>query len=201
MRLIKIFFLLFAIFFTSGGLLSQTNLKKANKQADRETHDGLVVVKRVEPEQVKALPFFVEVDKGREAHGRPSSDWGRKVHGYNRFFTSNWKMHPQLTDLPDKFPRVLVVTHGKNRLLNLGRAITKHRKEPVVYYLATWDDVMTGADFLTAPAWLVITEEGKIIGKDPAQRRPLLPASGNGTDNDQDHISEVDEPVAAAGQE
>jgi hypothetical protein len=98
------------------------------------------------------------------------------VSGYNRFFAGNWQMHPQLSDLPDKFPRVLVITHGQNRLLNLGRAIIKHRKEPVVYYLALWDEVMRDADFLTAPAWLVITEAGQIIGKDPAQRRPLLPA-------------------------
>ncbi|MCP4358658.1 MAG: hypothetical protein GY796_11625, partial [Chloroflexi bacterium] len=69
--------------------------------------DGLVKVKRMAGSKTQVLPFFVEFDKGREAHGTPSTDWGRKVGGYNRFYAGNWQMHPQLNNLPDTFPRVL----------------------------------------------------------------------------------------------
>jgi hypothetical protein len=136
--------------------------------------DGLAVIRQQRGEKLAALPLFVEFDKGREAHGRPSSDWGRKVHGYNRFATGNWKMHPQLSDSPS-FPWVVVVTHGAQRLLNLAQAIKQHRQEPVLYYLALWQDLVAGANLLTVPAWLIITPEGQVMGQARDQRYPLLP--------------------------
>ena len=135
--------------------------------------DGLAIVQQRRGEKVATLPIFVELDRTREAHGRPSSDWGRKVQGYNRFYASNWKMHPQLSDLPT-FPWVAIITHGAQRLLNLAQAIKKHRKEPVIYYLALWDDLMAEDDIMTAPAWLILTQEGKVIGLKRDQRQPLL---------------------------
>lgn len=136
--------------------------------------DGLAIIQQRQEETVASLPMFIELDKGREAHGRPSSDWGRKVGGYNRFYSSDWRMHPQLNDLPE-FPVVGVVTHGPQRLLNLAQAIIKHRKEPVAYYLALWEDLLAGDDILSAPAWLMITPEGKVIGRERDSRQPLLP--------------------------
>jgi hypothetical protein len=120
------------------------------------------------------LPFFLEMDAGREAHGRPSSDWGRKIHGYDRFIGSDWRYHPELTTLP-AFPVVAIVTHGAQRLLNLAGAINKHRRQEVVYYLALWQDLMAGEDILTAPVWAVVTPDGQIVGQQPQQRIPLLP--------------------------
>jgi hypothetical protein len=79
--------------------------------------DGLGVLRR----QQAVLPFFVEVDAGRQGHGRYSSDWGRKLVGYDRFVSSRWRAHPELGHLP-AFPVVLVVTRGAERLLNLARA-------------------------------------------------------------------------------
>jgi hypothetical protein len=139
--------------------------------------DGLVMVQQQRGEKAAILPLFIEFDKGREAHGRPSSDWGRKVHGYNRFYAGNWKMHPQLSNAPT-FPWVAVITHGAQRLLNLAQAILQHRRQPVVYYLALWQDLITAEDLMAAPAWLTITTEGKVIGKDPGKRQPLAPPSG-----------------------
>jgi len=136
--------------------------------------DGLAVVQQQQGEAMASLPMFIELDKGREAHGRPSSDWGRKVGGYNRFYSSEWRMHPQLSDLPE-FPVVAVVTHGARRLLNLAQAIIKYRKEPVAYYLALWSELVSGDDILSAPAWLMITPEGKVIGHESEHRHPLLP--------------------------
>jgi|GEM_PF-2652024 len=136
--------------------------------------DGLAIIRQQRGEKIAALPIFVEFDKGREAHGRPSSDWGRKVHGYNRFFSGNWKMHPQLHDAP-AFPWVAVITHGAQRLLNLAQAIKKHRREAVVYYLALWQDLRDSSDILTAPAWLIVTVEGQVVGKSRDQRYPILP--------------------------
>ena len=147
-------------------------------ESDRATPviapDGLAIVQQRRGEKVATLPLFIELDRTREAHGRPSSDWGRKVGGYNRFYAHNWKMHPQLGDLPT-FPWVAVVTHGAQRLLNLAQAIQKHRQEPVVYYLALWEDLPVEGDILAAPAWLILTPEGKVIGLKREQRQPLLP--------------------------
>lgn len=138
--------------------------------------DGLAIVQQRRGEKVATLPLFIELDRSREAHGRPSSDWGRKVQGYNRFHAHNWKMHPQLSDLPT-FPWVAVITHGAQRLLNLAQAIKKHRQEPVIYYLALWDDLLAGDDVLDVPAWLILNQEGKVIGLKREQRQPLLPDS------------------------
>lgn len=144
--------------------------------------DGLVIVRQQRGEKVAVLPLFIEFDKGREAHGRPSSDWGRKMHGYNRFYAGTWKMHPQLSNTPT-FPWVVVITHGAQRLLNLAQAILKHRQEPVIYCLALWQDLIAGDDLMAVPAWLTITAEGKVIGKDRDKRQPLVPPSGpNGGD-------------------
>jgi hypothetical protein len=85
-------------------------------------------------------------------------------------------MHPHLSDLPS-FPWVAVITHGAQRLLNLAQAIQKHRQEPVIYYLALWEDLMVDGDMLAAPAWLILTQEGKVIGLKREQRQPLLPDS------------------------
>jgi hypothetical protein len=146
--------------------------------------DGLAIVQQQRGQKVATLPLLIELDKGREAHGRPSSDWGKKVHGYDRFYSEEqggekvWKMHPQLSDLPT-FPLVVVITHGERRLLNLVQAIKGHRHEPVGYCLALWPDLMAGEDLLAVPAWLKLTAEGKVIGQEPGQRQPLLvPAKG-----------------------
>lgn len=137
--------------------------------------DGLAIVKRQQDNKTSMLPFFIELDKSREAHGRPSSDWGHKVGGYDYFFTNNWKAHPQLMDCP-AFPWVLVITHGQQRLLNLAQSILKHRKTPVVYFMALWDELIDSQDFMTAPVWLVITQDGGILGHTPEQRQSLLPS-------------------------
>ena len=137
--------------------------------------DGLAILKRRQGKNTASLPLFFEVDRTREAHGRPSSDWGRKVNGYNRFYKEGWQAHPQLSNLPE-FPVVAVVTHGAQRLLNLAQAIKNHRKEPVAYYLALWSDLMAGADILSTPAWLMMTPDGNIIGLEREQRAALLAA-------------------------
>jgi hypothetical protein len=136
--------------------------------------DGLAILREQRGDKVGALPLFLEFDKGREAHGRPSSDWGRKVQGYDRFHSGDWAAHPQLANLP-AFPLVAVITHGQQRLLNLTQAILKHRREPVVYKLAVWEDLSGAADMLAAPAWLTITESGEVIGQERAERQGLLP--------------------------
>ena len=130
--------------------------------------DGLGVLRR----QQAVLPFFVEVDAGRQGHGRYSSDWGRKLVGYDRFVSSRWRAHPELGHLP-AFPVVLVVTHGAERLLNLARAIIDKRKQPVIYYLALWDDLLDAGDLFAAPIWTVVTAEG-IVGEQPEERQPLI---------------------------
>jgi len=132
------------------------------------------VVRQAREHKVATFAFFLELDAGREAHGRPSSDWGRKVIGYDRFYSSHWTGHPELGNLP-AFPAVAVITHGEQRLLNLARAILDKRERPVCYYLAWWPDLRQAEDLLTAPAWLVITPEGKFTGEKPAARKPLLP--------------------------
>lgn len=138
--------------------------------------DGLAIVRQQRADQVAVLPFFVELDKGREAHGRPSSDWGRKVHGYDRFLASEWPLHPQLGSLPE-FPLVAVITHGAQRLLNLAQAIVKHRKAGVTYCLALWADLMlTTDDVLVAPAWMTITTDGQLFGRE--RRESLLTVAG-----------------------
>jgi DNA-binding PadR family transcriptional regulator len=141
--------------------------------------DGLAVVRQRRGGKVAAMPLFVELDASREAHGRPSSDWGRKIIGYDRFYESEWQMHPELSNLPT-FPVVAVVTHGDARLLNLAAAITEHRRDPVAYYLALWEDLVANGngtgdiDILAVPAWLVVTPDGQIIGEDRARRQSLL---------------------------
>lgn len=137
--------------------------------------DGLSIVRqRHSNGKVAALPFFVEMDAGREAHGRLSSDWGRKVVGYDRFMASQWDQHPELDDL-EAFPLVAVITHGHQRLLNLASAIVEKRQQPVLYYLALWLDLISSEDVLTAPVWLIVTPEGEIVGQERKQRRSLLP--------------------------
>jgi hypothetical protein len=138
--------------------------------------DGLAVVRQQRGDKTAALPLFVELDASREAHGRLSSDWGRKLVGYDRCYAGDWKSHPELSNLP-AFPVVAVVTHGAQRLLNLADAILEQRRQPVAYYLVLWEDVFPeGDDMLAAPAWLVVPPDGAIIGRERAQRRPLLPA-------------------------
>lgn len=135
--------------------------------------DGLAVVRQRQGDKTAALPLFLELDASRQGHGRLSSDWGRKVVGYDRFQASDWQLHPELGHLPT-FPVVAVITHGAQRLLNLANAIRDHRREPVVYYLALWEDLLAGEDVLTAPAWLIITPEGQIAGWEREGRHPLL---------------------------
>ena len=135
--------------------------------------DGLGMVRQQRANKTATLPFLIEVDASREAHGRPSSDWGRKIIGYDRFYTSEWKQHPELMNLAT-FPLVAVVTHGEQRLQNLAGAITEHRRQPVLYYLALWEDLLAGEDLLAAPAWLIVTPEGKLVDQERGQRQPLL---------------------------
>jgi hypothetical protein len=136
--------------------------------------DGLAVIRRQMGEQTAVMSLFVEMDTGREAHGRPSSDWGRKIQRYNEFIADRWQLHPQLADLPD-FPSVAVITHGAQRLLNLAHAIQQYRKEPISYHLALWEDLVGVDDILSAPAWLVLTPDGKVIGQERRERRGFLP--------------------------
>lgn len=138
--------------------------------------DGLGIIRRqLEGHQTGLLPFFLELDRSREGHGRPSSDWGRKVAGYNQFYTSDWKLHPQLGGCPT-FPTVAVVTHGEQRLSNLLDSILKHRREPVVYYLAQWEGLIGPANLLSAPVWAILSAEGKVIGREAGKRQPLVRA-------------------------
>lgn len=142
--------------------------------------DGMAVVRQKRGHgKAASLPFFIELDASREAHGRPSSDWGRKVIGYDRYRGADedgWKSIPALGSLPT-FPIVAVITHGEQRLLNLAQAINEHRKQKVVYYLALWEDLLHGEDILSAPAWLVVSPDGEIVGVEPGQRQALLPAA------------------------
>ncbi len=137
--------------------------------------DGLAIIRQRRGGKAASLPFFIELDASREAHGRPSSDWGRKVIGYDQFRGTDerWKTHPQLLGTP-AFPLVTVITHGEQRLLNLASAINEHRKNQVVYYLALWEDLMAAEDILKAPAWLILTPDGQIRGENQAERQPLL---------------------------
>lgn len=139
--------------------------------------DGLGIIRQQRGGgKVAALPFFVELDAGREAHGRPSSDWGRKIIGYDRFMASPWTQHPELGDL-EAFPLVAILTHGPQRLLNLIDSIAEKRKQPVIYYLGLWSDLMAGEDALTAPVWVIVPPEGEVIGRERKQRQALLPVS------------------------
>lgn len=140
--------------------------------------DGLGVVRQQRGDgSLASLPFFIEMDAGREAHGRLSSDWGRKVVGYDRFIGGDWSRHVELTNL-GVFPLVAVITHGGQRLLNLVASITEKRRQPVIYYLALWQDLMTSDDVLIAPAWVIVPPEGEIVGRERKKRRPLLPIKG-----------------------
>lgn len=137
--------------------------------------DGIGVLTQTVDGDDFSLPFFVEMDAGREGHGALSSDWGRKVVGYDRFIASGWRTHRSLRNLPS-FPVAMVVTHGRQRLLNLAQAIAKKRKSGVIYYLARWnEDILPCSDIFTAPIWTVITPEGNIIGgEDALERKPLM---------------------------
>jgi len=136
--------------------------------------DGLgILTQMVEGEEI-SLPFFVEMDAGREGHGTLSSDWGRKVVGYDRFFSGNWRLHRALTRLA-AFPAVLVITHGKQRMLNLAEAIAKKRQKSVIYFLARWEeDILPAEDIFTTPVWMVINPDGDVIGEKEEDRRPLM---------------------------
>lgn len=138
--------------------------------------DGLGIVRQQRGSKVAVLPFFIELDASREAHGRPSSDWGRKVIGYDRFCAGEWKQHPELMGLAT-FPLVAVVTHGDQRLQNLAEAVVEHRRQPVIYYLALWEDLLAGEDLLASPAWLIVTPDNKLVGQKREQRQPLLQVS------------------------
>jgi len=135
--------------------------------------DGLGILRQHIEGETASLPFFVEMDAGREAHGRYSSDWGRKIIGYDRWFAMNWRTHPTLNDLPT-FPVVLVITHGKQRLLNLAQAIQQKRKKPVIYYLCLWKELIAADDIFSAPLWLIIDKAGKLNGTDPDKRNALI---------------------------
>lgn len=135
--------------------------------------DGLGILRQSIDGTTSSLPFFIEMDAGREAHGRPSSDWGRKIIGYDRWFAANWRTHPALNNLP-AFPVVLVITHGKQRLLNLAQAIKQKRKKPVVFYLTLWNDLISADDIFSAPVWLIIDPQGNIIGENTDERRALI---------------------------
>ena len=142
--------------------------------------DGLAVVRQRRGEKSASLPFFVEMDASREAHGRLSSDWGRKVIGYDRLNAGDWRSYPELSNLPT-FPVVTVITHGEQRLLNLADAILEHRRQPVVYYLALWQDLVSGDDILAVPAWAIVTGDGQVAGRERAGRQPLVADSGKKT--------------------
>ena len=142
--------------------------------------DGLGVLVRIVEGEVITLPFFVEMDASREAHGAVSSDWGRKIVGYDRFYESKWRTeHPVLRRLnPKNFPVVLVITHGKRRMTNLAQAIIKKRQQGVVYYLARWkEDILPAADIFSAPVWMFINSKGELVGVDPDERKPLITAA------------------------
>lgn len=139
--------------------------------------DGLGVVRQQRGDETAELPFFVELDAGREGHGRPSSDWGRKVIGYDRFYSADWKRHPELGRL-GRFPPVAVVTHGPQRLLNLLEAIQNHRRQPVAYALSLWSDLRAHDDALVAPVWAFLTPDGQLVGQTPDKRQPLLAVAG-----------------------
>lgn len=134
--------------------------------------DSLAIVTHQAQQKSKLLPMFIEMDKGREAHSMPHTDFGRKIVGYNRFQEGDWRMHPQLSDLPE-FPAVAVVTHGNRRLLNLANSILAGQKN-VAYYLSLWSDLMDTGDILSTPAWLMITPDGRVIGEERDKRQSLL---------------------------
>ena len=135
--------------------------------------DGLGLLAQHQVDGPAMLPFFVEFDVSRQGHGRYSSDWGRKVVGYDRFAGSQWRAHPALGNLPE-FPAVLVITHGAERILNLAAAIAEKRKSPVIYYLALWQDLPPDGDLFAAPVWLVIAPDGRLIGCEPEARQSLI---------------------------
>jgi len=161
--------------------LTWVNERAASFYAHEQDHyptlmpDGLAVVRRKQAGKSASLPFFLELDSSREAHGRPSSDWGRKIMGYDQFRDNDdqWKRHPHLAGLPN-FPLVAVVTHGEQRLHHLAAAIAEKRKNPVIYYMALWEDLAAGDDILKAPAWLIVAPDGQLVGENRADRQPLL---------------------------
>jgi hypothetical protein len=150
--------------------------------------DALLVIRRRMPDnKVMVLPLFVEMDASRESHGRPSSDWGRKAHGYDALGSGReaWQQHPALGSL-NMFPRVLVLTHGAGRLKNLMAAVNEHRRQPVIYQFGLWQDLIAAKNILTDPFWWVLGPNGEessgqsLISlngaESPKQPQPLISA-------------------------
>ena len=137
--------------------------------------DGLGMLSVRQGDTDAILAFFIELDASREAHGALSSDWGRKVIGYDRYYNNdNWRVNAALQDLPE-FPAVMVVTHGAERMQNLAHAIAEKRKRPVVYYLTLWRDLLLADDLYAAPIWMAISGSGQIIGLPVEERLAILP--------------------------
>jgi hypothetical protein len=45
----------------------------------------------------------------------------------------------------------------------------------VIYFMGLWEDVIGADDFMTAPIWLVVTQDGGILGHTREERQSLLP--------------------------
>jgi hypothetical protein len=135
--------------------------------------DGLGIISQHLRSEMATLPFFVEMDAGRQAHGQYHHDWGRKIVGYDRFAESSWQLHRELSGMAH-FPQVMVVTHGQERVVNLAKAIAAKRKKDVFYVLGEWQDVLIADNLFTAPMWIEVMPDGKIAGMARDQRRPLI---------------------------
>jgi hypothetical protein len=142
----------------------------ASQQAQRATlvPDGLAILTDLTPQPIAS---FLELDFSREAHGRPSSHIGRKIHGYDNYL-EQWPQHAGLDGL-DYFPAVLFLTHGQQRLENLAAAILKHRRGKVAYALALTEQIYQTDDPLTAPLWRLIPAHDRSV----SQSRPLVDAN------------------------
>ncbi len=100
--------------------------------------------------------FFLELDFSREAHGRPSARFARKMRGYDTFLKKPWPDQPGMAGLP-WFPPVLVITHGARRLENLANSIIRFRRGPVAYALARREELLTPTSkLLKTPVWHLI---------------------------------------------
>lgn len=134
--------------------------------------DALIVLRRGEGPTQETLAALLEFDASREAHGRPSSDFGRKFKGYDAFF-GKWDQHPVVGNLP-YFPWVMIVTHGEERLQNLAKALLNHRQKRVGYALTLMTDLQATPDFLAAPIWMLVKPgENEIMGRERSQRQTL----------------------------
>jgi len=135
--------------------------------------DGLAILQKGDARR----GYFIEVDASREGHVRPSSRIGRKISGYDQYFSSKWRRQPALAELPH-FPAVLFITHGEKRLQNIANSILKLRWREVVYGLALFDDLFGSDNFLTAPVWLLIKGNPKgagavVVGRERNERCAL----------------------------